>query len=62
MLRESAKQRELERVLGGCSDVDADMREAALRLGALAISRHGDRALVRRVIARAKAQGRHEAP
>ena len=51
-----------DKTSGAHYDVDADMREAALRLGALAISRHVDRTLVRRVIARAKAQGRHEAP
>jgi hypothetical protein len=47
---------------GAHYDVDANLREDALRLGAIAISRHADRALVRRVIARAKAQGRGEAP
>jgi hypothetical protein len=51
-----------DKTSGAHYDVDADIREAALRLGALAISRHDDRTLVRRVIARAKAQGRHEAP
>ena len=34
----------------------------AIALGAVPISRHADRELVRRVIARAKAQGRREAP
>jgi hypothetical protein len=51
-----------DKTSGAHYDVDADLREDALRLGALPISRHVDRALVRRVIARAKAQGRHEAP
>jgi hypothetical protein len=51
-----------DKTSGAHYDVDADMREVALRLGAIPISRHDDRALVRRVIARAKAQGRHEAP
>ena len=51
-----------DKTSGAHYDVDADLREDALRMGAIAISRHADRALVRRVIARAKAQGRHEAP
>jgi hypothetical protein len=36
------------------------MREEALRQGAVAISRHHDRALVRAVIHQARAQGRGE--
>ena len=36
------------------------MREQAIALGAVAISRHVDRELVRAVIANAKAQGRGE--
>ena len=51
-----------DKTSGAHYDVDADLRERALALGAIAISRHADRALVRRVIARAKAQGRGEAP
>ncbi|WP_036170480.1 DUF4031 domain-containing protein [Noviluteimonas dokdonensis] len=51
-----------DKTSGAHYDVDADLREAALRLGAIPISRHADRALVRRVIARARAQGRREAP
>ena len=39
-----------------------EIAEDALRLGAIPISRQGDRDLLRRVIARAKAQGRGEAP
>jgi hypothetical protein len=46
---------------GAHYDVDADLREQALALGAIAISRHQDRVLVKAVIARAKAQGRGEA-
>lgn len=41
---------------GAHYDVTMDMREHALRLGAVAISRHADRELVRRVIRNAKAQ------
>ena len=51
-----------DKTSGAHYDVDADTREIALRLGAIPISRHADRELVRRVIARAKAQGRGEAP
>lgn len=47
---------------GAHYDIDAASRSVALALGAMPISRHGDRALVRAVIARAKAQGRGEAP
>lgn len=43
---------------GAHYDVDAAMRERAIALGAIPISRHADRELVKRVIARAKAQGR----
>ena len=45
---------------GAHYDVPAPMREQAIALGAVAISRHVDRALVRAVIANAKAQGRGE--
>ena len=51
-----------DKTSGAHYDVDADTREIALRLGVIPISRHVDRVLVRRVIARAKAQGRGEAP
>ena len=47
---------------GAHYDVPALLREEALRLGAVAISRHNDRALVRAVIRQAKAQGRGEHP
>ena len=47
---------------GAHYDIDTDMRSVALALGAMPISRHQDRALVKVVIARAKAQGRGEAP
>jgi Protein of unknown function (DUF4031) len=50
-----------DKTSGAHYDVDADLRERALALGAVPISRHVDRTAVRRVIARAKAQGRHEA-
>lgn len=43
---------------GAHYDVTADLREQAIRLGAVPISRHVDRVLVRAVIARAKEQGR----
>lgn len=43
---------------GAHYDVTADLREDAIRLGAVPISRHHDRALVKAVIARAKEQGR----
>lgn len=46
---------------GAHYDVPAALREEALRLGAVALSRHTDRARLRAVIARAKAQGRGEA-
>lgn len=47
---------------GAHYDVTAELRAQAIALGAVAISRHGDRALVKAVIARAKAQGKGEAP
>ena len=43
---------------GAHYDVTVDLREDAIRLGAIPISRHRDRALVKAVIARAKEQGR----
>jgi hypothetical protein len=51
-----------DKTSGAHYDVDADMRDQALRLGAIALSRHDDRVRYRAVIARARAQGRHEAP
>lgn len=48
------------RTSGAHYDVPAPMREQAIALGAVAISRHVDRAMVRAVIANAKAQGRGE--
>lgn len=49
-----------DKTSGAHYDVTAALREEAIRLGAIAISRHTDRALVRAVIRNAKAQGRHE--
>ncbi|MGS1077633.1 DUF4031 domain-containing protein [Pseudoxanthomonas beigongshangi] len=43
---------------GAHYDVTVDLREDAIRLGAIPISRHRDRVLVKAVIARAKEQGR----
>ena len=51
-----------DRRSGAHYDVTAELRERALALGAVPISRHRDRAQVRAVIARARAQGRGEAP
>jgi len=51
-----------DKTSGAHYDVTAELRERAIALGAVPISRHVDRDLVRRVIARAKAQGRREAP
>ncbi|AWV08587.1 DUF4031 domain-containing protein [Marilutibacter maris] len=47
---------------GAHYDVPSDLRERALALGAVAISRHRDREQVRAVIRVAKAQGRGEHP
>jgi len=47
---------------GAHYDVPSELRERAIELGATAISRHRDRAQVRAVISRAKAQGRGEHP
>ena len=47
---------------GAHSDVTSELRDRAITLGAMAISRHRDRELVKAVIARAKAQGRGEMP
>ena len=49
-----------DRTSGAHYDVNAALREQAIALGAVAISRHTDRELVRAVIRRAKAQGRRE--
>ena len=51
-----------DKTSGAHYDVTAPLREQAIALGAMAISRHRDRALMREVIARARAQGRREAP
>lgn len=48
------------RTSGAHYDVPAELREEAIRLGAVALSRHRERARLRAVIARAKAQGRGE--
>ena len=50
-----------DKTSGAHYDVTAPLREQAIALGAMAISRHRDRALMREVIARARAQGRREA-
>ncbi|MEG3192452.1 DUF4031 domain-containing protein [Lysobacter sp. D1-1-M9] len=46
------------RTSGAHYDVTAAMRDHAIELGAVPVSRHHDRARLRAVIARAKAQGR----
>ena len=56
------RERFQDKTSGAHYDVPAPLREQALRLGAVAISRHGDRDLMRAVIRRAKAQGRGEQP
>jgi len=50
-----------DKTSGAHYDVTAALRQEAIALGAIPISRHTDRARVRAVIARAKAQGRREA-
>lgn len=50
-----------DKTSGAHYDVTAELRELALQLGAIAISRHDDREQMRRVIRRARAQGRREA-
>lgn len=45
---------------GAHYDLPAPLRERAIALGAVAISRHRDRELLRAVIRNAKAQGRGE--
>lgn len=47
---------------GAHYDVTTELRERAIALGATPISRHRERERVKAVIARAKAQGRGEAP
>lgn len=49
-----------DKASGAHYDVTAELREAAIGLGAVAISRHRDRALLRAVIGNARAQGRGE--
>ncbi len=51
-----------DKTSGAHYDVTAELRERAIAFGAVPVSRHVDRDLVRRVIARARAQGRREAP
>lgn len=51
-----------DKASGAHYDIDAALRGQAILLGAVAISRHQDRDLVRAVIRNAKAQGRHQAP
>jgi hypothetical protein len=46
---------------GAHYDVPAELRAQAIALGAVPVSRHRDRALLKAVIARARAQGRGEA-
>ncbi|UNK42082.1 DUF4031 domain-containing protein [Luteimonas sp. S4-F44] len=50
------------RTSGAHYDVTAGLRERAIALGAMPISRHHDRALVRAVIENARRQGRGLAP
>jgi hypothetical protein len=51
-----------DKASGAHYDVTAELREQAIALGAVAISRHRDREQVRAVIRNARAQGRREAP
>lgn len=51
-----------DRASGAHYDITAAMRERAIALGAMPISRHRDRALVHAVIANARRQGRGESP
>lgn len=51
-----------DKTSGAHYDVNAGLRSIALALGAMPVSRHRDRVLYKAVIARAKAQGRGEAP
>jgi hypothetical protein len=56
------RERFQNKTSGAHYDIPAPLREEALRLVALAISRHRDRAQMRWVIRQAKAQGRGELP
>lgn len=49
-----------DKTSGAHYDVTAEQRAQAILLGAAPISRHHDRALLRAVIANARAQGRRE--
>ncbi len=51
-----------DKTSGAHYDVTAQLRERAVALGAVPISRHHDRQQMRRVIANARAQGRREVP
>ncbi|MBB1087086.1 DUF4031 domain-containing protein [Lysobacter sp. SG-8] len=51
-----------DKTSGAHYDVPADLREQALRLGAMPVSRHHDREQLKAVIRIAKAQGRGEHP
>ncbi|WP_460759051.1 DUF4031 domain-containing protein [Lysobacter fragariae] len=51
-----------DKTSGAHYDVTSELRERAIALGAVAISRHRERDVVKAVIARARAQGRGEAP
>ena len=50
-----------DKTSGAHYDLPAPLRERAIALGAVAVSRHRDRELLRTVIRNAKAQGRGEA-
>ncbi|WP_132998845.1 DUF4031 domain-containing protein [Luteimonas arsenica] len=50
-----------DKTSGAHYDVTGELRERAIALGAVPISRHRDREQMRAVIARARAQGRREA-
>ena len=50
------RERFQDKTSGAHYDLPAPLREAAIGLGAIAISRHRDRALLRTVIRNAKAQ------
>ncbi len=56
------RERFQDKTSGAHYDVPAPLRDAAIALGAVAISRHRDRVRLRAVIANAKAQGRGEHP
>jgi hypothetical protein len=51
-----------DKASGAHYDLPAPLRDEAVALGAIAISRHADREKMRAVIRNAKAQGRGEAP